>query len=101
VVFPPLLKLHGAPKGFQPRFLSNDFNMTRSLIREGVGVGLMPSFLAAEGVALGTLVPVLPQVGGAMSGSLFFVYPSSGQVPRKVLAFRDFLIDRLRTRNLP
>jgi DNA-binding transcriptional LysR family regulator len=101
VVFPPLLTLLKLPKGVRPRFLSNDFNMTRSLVREGVGVGLMPSFLANPDVAAGTLVPVTLQESAALSGSLFFVYPSSGQVPRKVVAFRDFLIDRMRSRALP
>jgi DNA-binding transcriptional LysR family regulator len=100
VVFPPLLNLQKLPKGVRPRFLSNDFNMTRSLVREGVGVGIMPSFLANPDVAAGTLVPVTLQEGGAVSGSLFFVYPSSGQVPRKTIAFRDFLLDRMKDRAL-
>ncbi len=100
VVFPPLLKLNKLPKDFRPRFLSNDFNMTRSLVREGVGVGVMPTFLANPDVAAGTLVPVALQEGGAVGGSLFFVYPSSGQVPRKIIAFRDFLIERMRSRAL-
>jgi DNA-binding transcriptional LysR family regulator len=100
VVFPPLLNLRRLPKDFRPRFVSNDFNMTRSLVREGVGVGIMPSFLASPDIAAGTLVPVTLQEGGIESGGLFFVYPSSGQVPRKVIAFRDFLIDRMRNRSL-
>ena len=34
------------------------------------------------------------------TGWMYFVYPSSGQVPRKVTAFRDFVVNALRSRQL-
>lgn len=32
-----------------------------------------------------------------MPGELVLLYPSSGQIPKKVAAFRDFLVDALRS----
>jgi DNA-binding transcriptional LysR family regulator len=46
----------------------------------------------------GTLVQVLPAQRMRGPGGFFLVYPSSGQVPKKVAAFRDFLVERLGAR---
>jgi DNA-binding transcriptional LysR family regulator len=68
----------------------DDFGMVRELVRAGVGIGLIPSLLlpeCSEGVKR-----VLPDY--AMRGSsLYFVYPSARQVPAKVAAFRDHLVE--------
>jgi DNA-binding transcriptional LysR family regulator len=84
------------------RFLCNDFLMTRNLAAAGGGVCMLPAFVAEPYVREGLLEPVpladdSPFLGG---GSLVLLYPSSGQVPRKVSAFRDFLIEQLKARRL-
>ena len=50
----------------------------------------MPSFLTAHTLSDGTLQRVLPEWSRA-SATLYFVYPASRHVPRKVIAFRDSL----------
>lgn len=78
------------------RFFVDDFLLARDLVRDGVGVGILPTFVARAYVREGFLEEV-PVTGAAvLGGELVMLYPSSGQTPRKVTAFRDFLVDALR-----
>ena len=84
-----------APGTEAPRVLVDDFVLARELIRAGMGVGMLPAAVALpytregliESVTLGELP--LPE------GEIMLVYPSSGHTPRKVTAFRDFLVEAL------
>ena len=60
-----------------------------------LGIGALPSFLTRSDVESGAVVPVLPK-WTKEAGSLFFVHPRTQHVPRKVTAFRDFLLEHLR-----
>ncbi len=82
-----------APKK-PPRITGENVVFLRNALRSGAGLGPLPAFLAAEDVASGTLVRVLPKLSIA-SGTLYFVHPPSQHIPRKVTAFRDFLVDHL------
>jgi DNA-binding transcriptional LysR family regulator len=54
---------------------------------------MMPRFVGTPHVNDGSLEDVgLAEPPGLRAG-LYIVYPSSGQIPRKVTAFRDFLVD--------
>lgn len=88
------------PKGLRPRFRCDEFVFLRTLLRDGVGVGPLPSFVAEPDVVSGALVPVMRHERLRGSGGVFLVYPSSGSVPRKVTAFRDFVVERLQARPL-
>ena len=81
------------------RIGGNDFPFVRAALRGGAGIGPLPSFLATADVLAGRLVRVLPawvQPGG----SLYVVYPSAPHVPKKVLAFRDFMVEACRSGEL-
>jgi DNA-binding transcriptional LysR family regulator len=80
-----------------PQFSVDDFLLARELLRDGVGIGLLPSFLARSYVREGLLEEVALGDLSVMPGELVLLYPSSGQVPKKVAAFRDFLVDALRS----
>jgi DNA-binding transcriptional LysR family regulator len=83
----------------RPRFQTDELFLIRDLVRAGAGVGSLPTFLAAPFVATGELRPVLAGARGPRGGGPFVVsmlYPSSWQVPRKVRAFGDFLVERLK-----
>jgi DNA-binding transcriptional LysR family regulator len=54
-------------------------------------MGGLPVYLAARDVAAGALVRVLPQVSETR-GQLSLVYPATRHPPRKLLAFRDFIV---------
>lgn len=68
-------------------------------VRAGLGIGLLPSFLTRDDVASGQLVQLLPR-HTVRTGALYFVYPKGHTVPRKVTAFRSFLLEYLATRPL-
>lgn len=89
--FPKLIKRSGVS--------GDDLLFVHSAIRAGMGIGFLPSFLAREDVAAGKLVQLLPR-HTVRTGTLYFVYPKGHTVPRKVTAFRNFLLEYLTTRPL-
>lgn len=84
-------RLH--PRG---RVSSNEILYLRELVRAGLGVGFLPTFLAEDDVAAGRLTRVLPRAT-LDTGSLWFVRPAARHTPARVDAFRDFIADYLRT----
>ena len=74
-----------------PRLASDDLLFIHRAIREGMGLGALPVFIARDDVARGRLVRVLPGLSFP-TGNLYFVYPQTEHVPRKVAAFRDFVL---------
>jgi DNA-binding transcriptional LysR family regulator len=68
--------------------LTNDVLAVRRSCAQGVGVGALPGFVAAPCVVEGSLVRVLPKTRILDIIDLALVYPTSGQVPRKVSALR-------------
>jgi DNA-binding transcriptional LysR family regulator len=88
------------PRGTHARVVGDDFFFIREVIRAGVGVGMLPSFLAEPAVLRGDMVRVLPAFRQRSQGKLVVLYPSARRVPRKVTAFRDYLIQTLESRPL-
>lgn len=88
------------PASFAPRIVGNDMLFVREATRAGAGIGLLPNFFADPLVALGELVAVLPRMRFKWGG-IVLLYPSSGQVPRKVTAFRDVLLATLNGPHAP
>jgi DNA-binding transcriptional LysR family regulator len=78
----------------RPRLVADDLFFMAAALRAGAGVGMLPSFVVEPDVAAGRLVRVLPRVGLAV-GALYLVHPPAQHVPRKVLAFRDYLREYL------
>jgi DNA-binding transcriptional LysR family regulator len=79
------------------RVSADDMMFMVRAVGAGLGLGLLPAFLAAGAVASGRLVRVLPRVSprtGALH-SLYFVHARARNVPRKVTALRDHLIEYL------
>jgi len=76
------------------RFTCDDFLMIRALASAGAGIGMMPRFIGAPHVKEGLLEDLQLAAPGVRAG-LYLVWPSSGQVPRKVVAFREFFVDWL------
>lgn len=76
------------------RFVCDDFLVMRELAGAGAGVTFLPSYFAAPYVRSGKLEHV-PIAGRSLTVPLVMLYPSRGQVSRKVRAFRDFLVEWL------
>lgn len=73
----------------------DDFAFLVAATLAGAGIGLLPRFTAEAEVGAGHLVRVLP-THAAKAGAIYVVHASSKHVPRKVTAFRDFLVESLR-----
>lgn len=71
----------------------DDYGFVRAAVLAGGGIGLIPAVLATADLRARRLLRVLPkyELRGA---SLFLVYPSARQIPAKVAAFRDFMVER-------
>lgn len=83
----------------EPVLLTDDMTFLLQATRAGVGVAALPAFLAQPEVSAGRLARVLPR-WGAPGGGLWLVHPKTAHPPRKVTAFRDFLVEFLATRPL-
>ncbi len=94
---PQKLRVTGAREvaGSQGRIECDDLLFVRDAVRAGAGLGLLPEFLAESQVAAGTLVRVLPRFE-RQAGQLHVVTPAAKHVPRKVVAFRDLVVELLR-----
>ena len=101
VVFRPvrelLLESEGSKVTIEPRgrLRCDEMAFAREAVKNGGGVGQLPTFLAESEVLAGRLVRVLPRWSIA-TGSVWFVSPTAKQQPRKVSAFRDFLAESLK-----
>lgn len=82
------------PRG---RIVCDDMSFVRAAIREGAGLGILPTFLAEADVTTGALVRVLPR-WTMHTGDLWMVSTAARHAPRKVTAFRDFVIESLQAR---
>ena len=76
----------------KPRIVGDDVLFVCRAVIAGAGLSLLPTFLAREDVAAGTLVRVLPRFS-MRAGAVFFVHPPAQRVARKVAAFRDYLVE--------
>ena len=70
-------------------FTANNSEALRELALAGAGIALLPDFSAAEGLASGRLVQVLPgwRTVGAFGGRIYAIRAYSPHVPRAVQAF--------------
>lgn len=78
----------------QPRRALLEVNSLHAMalaIRSGMGIGVLPDWMAAE---LDGLVRLLPDVK-APKVDVFFVYPEELRNSKRVAVFRDFLLARL------
>ena len=77
------------------RIGGDDFSFVRAIVLAGGGIGLLPHLNSATDEANGRLVRLLPalHVRGA---TLYLVYPSAKNIPARVIAFRDFIVDAFR-----
>src|SRR6266511_2715827 len=93
-IAPPREAVGIEPRG---RIVADDLLFVRNAVRAGAGLGLLPSFVAEPDVLSGALIRVLPRTERT-SEYLHIVTPAAKQVPRKVTAFRDLVLELLRTR---
>jgi DNA-binding transcriptional LysR family regulator len=92
---PPMWRLRNA-EGFEytsrldPRLMSDDMFGLKAAARAGLGIVALPAYTCREDVALGELLPVLPE-WSAGDSSLTALMPIRHLLP-SVRAFMDFLL---------
>jgi LysR family transcriptional regulator for bpeEF and oprC len=77
-----------------PIIRCSNFFMVRRFALSGRGIALMPSFLATEALATGTLVQVLPEWKSDLV-PLQLLMPPQKNVPRRVRLFVDYIAQKL------
>jgi DNA-binding transcriptional LysR family regulator len=80
-----------------PRIVCDDLLFVRDALRAGVGVGMLPTFVAEPDLLAGALVRIVPRFERP-AGSLWVVTPAAKHVPAKVAAFRELVLEMLRAR---
>lgn len=70
------------------RILGNDINLIRALAVEGIGIALLPTYVAQSELSAGRLVRVLPEWRAALD-PIHLVYPEQKHMPPKLRAFLD------------
>jgi DNA-binding transcriptional LysR family regulator len=89
-------KVEVKPKG---RVSASEILYVRELLRNGMGIGFLPAFLALDDAGAGTLVRVLPKAS-LYNGYVWIVRPVTKHVPQRVTAFRDFIVEYLKAHPL-
>lgn len=74
-------------------FRADNGDALRAALLEGLGVGLMPTFLVGEDITAGRLIHLLPDHENPF-GAVNAVYPHSRHLSPKVRAFVDHLVER-------
>jgi DNA-binding transcriptional LysR family regulator len=77
------------------RIGGDDYLFVRAVALAGAGIALLPRMVAADDVASGRLVRVLPRLA-ARGVALFVVYAAARTLPAKISAFRDFVLQSCR-----
>ena len=72
----------------------NNSEALLAALREGLGIGRVPTFVAGPAIQSGELVAVLPE-WQLPEHALYAVYPERAYLPAKVRAFLDFAVEYL------
>jgi DNA-binding transcriptional LysR family regulator len=76
------------------RVTGDDMMFIAQAVSAGLGLGMLPAFLATEAVTAGRLVRVLPRLS-IRAGSaiyLYFVHARAKNTPKKITVLRDHLV---------
>lgn len=73
------------------RIVANNGEAMRDMAIAGLGLVLLPMFIAADPLRAGTLIPVLPDQH-PLAYNIYAVYPPTRHVPAKVRAFVDHVV---------
>lgn len=76
------------------RFESDDPVVAHEAVLSGLGVGLLPAYVAADDLRCGRLVPLLSGFQALPEGVIHLVYLPNRTLPRRVRALIDFLVER-------
>jgi DNA-binding transcriptional LysR family regulator len=76
------------------RLRANNGDALREAVLAGMGIALLPTFIAGDDLRAGRLVELLPGWREESEGEVHAVYPAMRNLSPKVRVFVDFLVDR-------
>lgn len=80
----------------KPRMSCKSIPAILEAVYAGVGVGMLPDHLCAEGIRAGKLVRLLPEYRMSQA-TIYLVFTASHGLPTAVRALVEFLVERFRT----
>ncbi|MFO1298877.1 MAG: LysR family transcriptional regulator [Burkholderiaceae bacterium] len=103
VLFPPMApkrawslrrdgQLHVVPVA--ARFETDDMDASHAAVVAGLGIGVLPIYVAADDLRRGRLVPLLREVEILPDFGIYLVYLPNRTLPRRVRTLIDFLVQR-------
>lgn len=103
VLFPPMAprrawslrrdgRLHVVPVA--ARFETDDMDASHSAVAAGLGIGVLPTYVAADDLRRGRLVPLLRDVEILPDFGIYLVYLPNRTLPKRVRALIDYLVQR-------
>jgi DNA-binding transcriptional LysR family regulator len=101
IAFAPMVEALASARGrrtplrrpIEPRVIVDDLVAIRALIADGLGIGILPGFLAGRGTGGDRLVRILPSLKWDTI-SIALVYPKQLFVPPKTKAFIELALKR-------
>ncbi|HEY2864585.1 MAG TPA: LysR family transcriptional regulator [Casimicrobiaceae bacterium] len=103
VLFPPLASkgtwaLRRAGRKYSvpiaAKFETDDMDAVHAAVVAGLGVGLLPTYVAGADLQQGRLLPVLRQFQVLPEAGIYLVYLPNRTLPLRVRALIDFLVER-------
>lgn len=76
------------------RFECDDPAVVHQAVLAGVGIGLLPAYVAADDLRAGRLLPLLAEFEALPEIGIYLVYLPNRSLPRRVRALIDFLVRR-------
>jgi DNA-binding transcriptional LysR family regulator len=73
---------------------TDDMDANRAAIVAGMGIGLLPSYIAGADLQQGALVPLLRRFQSGADAGIYIVYLPNRTLPSRVRALIDFLVAR-------
>jgi len=75
-------------------FQTDDMDVVRAAVVAGLGVGILPAYMAADALRQGELVALLRQFSPQPESAIYLVYFPNRTLPSRVRALIDFLVQR-------
>ncbi len=75
-------------------FETDEMDAIYAAISAGLGIGILPLYMAADALKQGRLVPLLSQYQVSPESAIYLVYLPNRTLPSRVRALIDFLVER-------
>jgi DNA-binding transcriptional LysR family regulator len=78
-------------------FATDEMDAVRTAVIAGLGIGILPAYMAGDGLRQGALVPLLRPYQIIPESAIYLVYLPNHTLPSRVRALIDYLVDQFRT----